>query len=180
MKAPIFETYRLILEPLSQKHVSERYLSWLNDPEVYRYLESGGNYTMSQLIDYVVDAEKKDIYFWAISLKENKKHIGNIKIDPIQTRHQTGEYAIMMGDQAEWAKGYAQEASLKIIDFAFSTLQLRKITLGVVQNNTSAVKLYEKLGFMTEGIYKQHGFYDGKYCDVLRMALFNPNLKQSS
>jgi RimJ/RimL family protein N-acetyltransferase len=42
------------------------------------------------------------------------------------------------------------------------------------------VKLYESLGFEVEGIYRMHGKYDGKYCDALRMALFNfndPNVK---
>ena len=36
-------------------------------------------------------------------------------------------------------------------------------------------KLYQKLGFEVEGIYKKHGKYQGKYCDIIRMALFNPN-----
>jgi RimJ/RimL family protein N-acetyltransferase len=52
---------------------------------------------------------------------------------------------------------------------------LRKITLGVVRQNTQAVALYEKLGFVTEGIYKEHLVYDGIYYDVLRMSLFNKN-----
>ena len=39
-----------------------------------------------------------------IHLKENCKHIGNIKIDPINKKHGTGEYGIMMGDKDEWGK----------------------------------------------------------------------------
>jgi len=30
------------------------------------------------------------------------------------------------------------------------------------------------MGFVIEGVYKKHGFYDNKYCDTFRMALFNP------
>ena len=35
------------------------------------------------------------------------------------------------------------------------------------------MKLSESLGFEVEGVYRMHGKYDGKYCDAIRMALFN-------
>ena len=31
----------------------------------------------------------------------------------------------------------------------------------------------QNLGFKTEGVYRMHGIYDGRFCDTLRMALFN-------
>jgi RimJ/RimL family protein N-acetyltransferase len=74
-------------------------------------------------------------------------------------------------------KGFAKEATQKIIDFCFNELEIRKLTLGVVADNFAAVKLYKKLNFKTEGIYKKHGLYQGKYCDIIRMALFNPNFE---
>jgi RimJ/RimL family protein N-acetyltransferase len=113
------------------------------------------------------------ISFWAITLKHKGLHIGNIKIDPINYKHQIGEYGILMGDKNNWGKGYAKEASQAVISFCFETLKLRKITLGVVEDNITAVKLYQSLGFEVEGKYRMHGKYDGKYCDAIRMALFN-------
>lgn len=83
-----------------------------------------------------------------------------------------------MGRKSEWGKGYAKEATIKIIDYCFQTLKVRKLTLGVVSENLAAVNLYKKLGFETEGVYKMHGIYQGKYCDVIRMALFNPSFKK--
>lgn len=174
MKAPILETERLIMRPLSLMHISTDYVDWLNDKDVNRYLETSGNYTIEMLNEYLQDVEQKNIYFWGIHLKNNNLHIGNIKIDPINIRHGLAEYGIMMGRKTEWGKGYAKEATLKIIDFSFNELSLRKITLGVVLDNSSAFNLYQKIGFEIEGIYKLHGFYDGKYCDSARMALFNP------
>jgi [ribosomal protein S5]-alanine N-acetyltransferase len=174
MMAPYIESERLYYEPLSLKHLSQDYVDWLNDPEVYKYLETGGDYTIEMLLSYLKDVEKKDIYFWAIHLKETHVHIGNIKIDPINKRHGTAEYGIMMGKRSEWAKGYAREASERIIRFCFQNIKIRKITLGVVANNIAAVNLYQRLNFETEGVYKNHGIYLGKYCDIYRMALFNP------
>ena len=82
-----------------------------------------------------IKIKNSKIFFWAITLKESGKHIGNIKIDPISQKHERGEYGIMMGDRSEWGKGYAREASEAVIRFCFETLKLRKVTLGVLTAN---------------------------------------------
>jgi RimJ/RimL family protein N-acetyltransferase len=151
------------------------YVNWMNNPDVFRYLETGGNYTLDDLKQYLQTVERTpDILFWAIHLREDQKHIGNIKIDPINKRHNLGEYGIMMGDSSEWGKGYAKEASQLVIEHCFEDLHIRKITLGVVEDNEPALKLYHNLGFCTEGVYQRHGYYSGKLCSVRRMAIFNP------
>ncbi len=176
IKAKEFDSERLIFKALDLSHCTDKYVSWLNDFEIYQYLETGGNYTKDMLHEYLTNVEKSNIYFWAIHLKDNEKHIGNIKIDPINIRHGLGEYGIMMGDKLEWGKGYAFEASKRIIDFCFyEGMNLRKMTLGVVRDNVGALKLYKKLGFEEEGHYLKHALHNGKYCDVIRMALFNTN-----
>ena len=167
------DTERLILEPMSINFCTLEYVKWLNDKEVYQYLDTGGNYSLEGLSDYLAKYSEKPVFFWAIIVKETNAHIGNIKIDPINQRHQIGEYGILMGDKNNWGKGYAKEASTAVIKYCFKTVGLRKITLGVVKENIAAVKLYESLGFQTEGIYQMHGVYAGKFCDVLRMAIFN-------
>lgn len=161
------------------KHLSQDYVDWLNDEEVYRYLETGGNYTIEMLKKYLSDVEKNNIYFWAIHTTEGALHLGNIKIDPINKRHGLAEYGIMMGRKSECRKGYAEEATTAIIKFCFSSLNIRKLTLGVVADNVSAFNLYQKSGFNIEGVYKKHGKYQGKYCDIMRMALFNSNYKSN-
>ena len=46
---PTLETERLKLEPISIKFCSNKYVNWLNDPEIYQYLDNGGNYTYNSL-----------------------------------------------------------------------------------------------------------------------------------
>jgi ribosomal-protein-alanine N-acetyltransferase len=168
------ESQRLLLIPINNSFCSVSYLSWLNDPDVCKYLESGGAYNIDTLNEYILNAVNNNVFLWAICLKNNNKHIGNIKIDPISFRHQRGEYGILIGDKTEWGKGYAKEASDLIIDFCFKKLNLRKITLGVVESNKAAVSLYKKMCFHIEGVYKDHGIYENKVENVLRMAIFNP------
>ena len=149
MKAVELESDRLFFKPLSQKHLSLDYVNWLNDIEVNAYLETGGNYTLQLLADFLKEQEQKDILFWAIHIKDSDKHIGNIKIDPINYERNSGEYGILIGDKANWGKGYANEASNRIIKHCFEQLQLTEITLGVIESNTKAVSMYHKIGFIT-------------------------------
>lgn len=172
---PSLESERLKLIPLSLVHLSDTYVSWMNDARVIAHLESGGNYTLDTLKEFLSDVEKKAILFWAIHLKSTNKHIGNIKIDPINAKHGFGEYGILMGDTDEWGKGYAKEASELVIEYCFDEeINLRKITLGVQAKNVSAVALYTRLGFKIEGKYIKHVRVEFGYDDILRMAIFNP------
>lgn len=171
----LLQSTRLKLEPLSSKFCTQKYVSWLNDLDINKFLETKGGYTLNSLNSYLENIENNNILAWAILIKENNKHIGNIKIDPINHRHGLGEYGILLGDKTEWHKGYAQEASKLVIDYCFKELNLRKINLGVVAKNVGALNLYKELGFCEEAVYKSHGKYDGEYCDVVRMFLFNEN-----
>jgi RimJ/RimL family protein N-acetyltransferase len=177
VKAPNLESERLFYTPLDLSFASKRYVDWMNDKEVNKFMESGGDYSLSKLHKFLEKVEKQEILFWAIITKETKKHIGNIKIDPLSLKNLTGEYGLMIGDKNEWGKGYATEASSEILKFCFSKkLNLRKITLGVVYENSTALKLYRKLGFEQEGLLKKHAKHEGRWCDIVRMAKFNPNL----
>lgn len=170
------ESERLILRPLSKIHLSNEYVSWLNDYDVNRFLETGGNYTKNKLQSFLQKIESLEILFWAIHLKKDSSHIGNIKIDPIDLKHKYGEYGILIGDKTQWGKGFAKEATLKVIDYCFSKeVDLRKINLGVNSKNVSAINLYQNIGFITEGILKKHIITGYGYDDVIRMAIFNSN-----
>ena len=76
-----------------------------------------------------------------------------------------------MGDRLNWGKGYAREATLRIVKYCFEELGLSKITLGVIQDNSNAVKLYEKMGFIIDEVKKDVGIYNNKLCNSLRMSL---------
>ena len=163
MKACYLESDRLYFKPLSRLHLSQNYVNWMNDDDVNRYLESGGDYTIEKLEAFLEEQEKKEILFWAIHLKSSNKHIGNIKIDPINFEDNIGEYGIMMGDKNEWGKGFAKESSLKIINYCFKNFRLNEIRLGVKTNNIAAVSLYENLGFIKYDILHEQA--------ILRMKL---------
>jgi ribosomal-protein-alanine N-acetyltransferase len=169
----ILNTDRLLLEPLNLKHATEKYVSWLNDHLVYRYLDTRGGQTIDSLREFINYQINNKIYVWAIIDKSLNVHIGNIKIDPINDVHKYGEYGILIGDKEYWGKGYAREASEVVLNYFFTKNNyLRKINLGVVDKNSDAINLYKKLGFKQEGYLNRHLLYDGVEVDVIRMAIF--------
>jgi RimJ/RimL family protein N-acetyltransferase len=168
---------RLFYKRLSIEHLSTEYLNWINDPLVNMYLETRGNYTMDLLKAYIEEQFEKEVYFWAIHLKDSDKHIGNIKIDPINLELNSGEYGILLGDRLSWGKGYAKEATKRILTYCFEELKLSKITLGVINENVMAVNLYKKIGFTVDKIKKNVGIYNHKLCDSIRMSLNVENFK---
>ena len=169
----VLHTERLVLEPLSSKHATEKYASWLNDPEVYKHLESRGGQTIDTINEFIDFQITNKVYIWAIIDKSLNTHIGNIKIDPINSTHKYGEYGILIGDKNYWGKGFAREASEAVLNYFFkNNIYLRKINLGVLKNNSDAINLYNKLGFKQEGYLQRHLVYDGTEEDVIRMAIF--------
>lgn len=165
------ESERLIYKRVASEHISEDYVGWINDSDVNRYLETRGNYNLDLLKSYIEDQYNKATYFWAIHLKSSNKHIGNIKIDPINFETKSGEYGILIGDKSNWGKGYASEATIRIINYCFDELGLTKITLGVIEDNTSAVNLYKKLGFQIDEVIQGTKEYNNKISKSLRMSI---------
>lgn len=165
---------RLVLKPLSMEHCTNQYVSWLNDPEVYQYLESGGDYSLESLRSYIQHVVDSDIYMWGIHLKSNGLHIGNIKIDPIDQSEKSGEYGIMIGERNQWGKGFAREASETVINHCFTDGPLlKKITLGVVAENGRALELYRSMGFGDETILRTPGKFENEHREIIRMLIYN-------
>ena len=164
---------KVYLRPLESDDLNAKYLGWLNDPEVNRYLEIGlFPYTKHQLEQYYDRlAETTNNVILAVAEKATDLHIGNVKLEPINWVHRTAVFGILIGDKSKWGNGYGTEATKLALDYAFDRLNLRKVSLGVVVDNTAAFKTYQKLGFVVEGTKRQEVFLCGDFMDVLWMGL---------
>ena len=173
LKKKVLESnIRVKLEPMSLYYANDKYLNWLLDSEVNKYLEVNHKISLNELKEYVESKINSDLFFWAI-LDEKNNHIGNIKLEPINLKNRNATLGILIGEKSVWGRGYASEAIKCVLDFSFDYLNLIKINLGVVEDNMPAVNLYLKLGFEIEGKLKKQGFYMGKYSNTLIMSYFN-------
>ena len=129
------------------------------------------------MTSYIEEQYKNEVYFWAIHRKDNKVHIGNIKIDPINIKTKSGEYGILIGDKLSWGKGFAKEATIQILEYCFEELKLSKVTLGVIEDNIKATSLYKNIGFVIDEKKEAVGTYNNKLSNALRMSLNVKNFK---
>lgn len=56
------------------------------------------------------------------------------------------------------------------LDLADNWLNIRRVELDVYTDNLTAIRMYEKFGFETEGIRKGLAFREGDYVDAYHMA----------
>ena len=167
---------RIFLRKVQLGDVCQKYVNWLNDSEVNQYLETRYQVqTISSVSKYVKKmVNKDDEYFFAICLNENEKHIGNIKLGPVNLVHKFGEISLLIGDKNQWGKGYATEAIYSITNFAFDVLELHKLTAGCYADNIGSIKSFKKVGFFNEGNWKDHYYSNGEYVDRVCLAILQP------
>lgn len=77
-------------------------------------------------------------------------------------------------------RGIGQALLEAVLDTGFNWMQLLRIELQVFADNTGAIALYEKMGFVTEGRHRAAGFRNGLHVDILSMALLVPALQTTS
>ena len=78
---------------------------------------------------------------------------------------------MFIGEEAFRGKGYSFPAAKKMLRIAFSQLDLNRVYLSVMADNTAAVKTYEKAGFVKEGLLKEDYLRSDGYIDVLIMGI---------
>jgi len=163
---------RILLRPIKISDVTTDYVKWLNSKKVNQFLESRfQHHTIQTLKNFLKKINQdENTFFYAIILKNNGKHIGNIKLGPINLKHKIGEIGIMIGDKKSWGQGYATEAINLLSNFSKNKLNLHKITAGSYANNIGSIKAFKNAGFFQEGIRKHHFKFKGKYVDVILLA----------
>jgi diamine N-acetyltransferase len=101
------------------------------------------------------------------------ERVGLVELVEINHIHRRAEFQIIIAP-AHQGKGHATVATQLAMDYAFTVLNLYKLSLIVDCENERAVHVYTKLGFREEGRLRHEFFVEGEYRDVLRMAAFQP------
>lgn len=165
----------IYLRNLCLQDANRDYCDWLNDPQVNRYLESRyQRWTVKKIKQYIKDVNSNNFnLFLAIIRKDCGRHIGNIKLGPVDLRHKHCDIGIIIGDKPSWGKGFATEAIKLARNYAFKTLKLQKLTAGVYGQNIGSLKVFKKSGFSVEGVQKKQYFCEGRYVDGILLGCTN-------
>lgn len=171
------ETSRLILRHLHQGDTGHPYLGWMHNAEVVRYLEirHAPPQTEASLAAYITAAnDAPDVLMFGICLQIDGRHIGNIKLGPIDRHHRRSDLGFLIGDRDCWGKGYASEAIKAVATFALRDLGLHKVTSGCYAPNVGSARALTKAGFSSEGVMRSHWLSDGEFVDGHLFALISP------
>lgn len=114
---------------------------------------------------------------FTIVLKETGAVIGDVALNEIDYLNNNGNVRIGIYDQEHYGKGYGPEALQLLLEYGFEVCNLYRISLNVFEYNKRAIKAYEKLGFVKEGVLRGELLYDGTYYDNILMSILRPEFK---
>ena len=177
---PVIESSRLYLKRTDVSDVSEKYISWLNDTRINRFLELRfEKHTLSTTLKHIKSVSSQEsIAMFSMYALPQKIHIGNIKLGDIRPQHGTAEIGILIGDSNYLGRGYGTESIGLVSHLAFNKLGLRRLMAGCYENNLGSIKAFEKNGFVREGLLRSHAYYNGTYVNVIRLGLLKSEWTQ--
>ena len=182
MKCPVLVGKLCTLRPVEESDVTEEYVSWLNDPEVHRYLGLGRvHLTRADVLASVqrFRASDRDILL-AIIDRKSDRHIGNVALNRVNWVHRNADTGLVIGCKEFWGKGYASEAWILLLEYAFRELNLHKVIATVVAGHESSQAALQKVGFKVEGRQREEFFLDGQYRDYIRLGVLHGEFSKDS
>ena len=162
----------VVLRPLDVDDAEQLYL-YKNDPDVGALL--GGvslGYTRSDIRDWIeYHRQRKDELLWAIAAADDGRCLGHVGFYKIDYRARSAEFGILIGDKSQWGKGHGRRIGGFSVEYGFEMLNLNRIALTVLEGNSVALRLYEKVGFREEGRLREGQYKRGAYVDLILMSL---------
>jgi [ribosomal protein S5]-alanine N-acetyltransferase len=162
----ILKNERLVLRKITPRD-SKDIFDCAKDEEVSLMVPLPTPYTRKNADDYIkLSSElwknKKEAQF---GIELEGRVVGMIGLMGLDFDKKSAEIGYWLGKNY-WGKGIMFESLKLVLVYAFSTLKLRRIHAGVYQPNLKSAKLLEKIGFIHEGIQREHGRFLGKWEDL--------------
>jgi [ribosomal protein S5]-alanine N-acetyltransferase len=157
------------LRPVAMADCSERYVSWLRDPLVNRFLETRWSEQTIETVQAFVGAmlESPHSHLLAIVERATERHVGNVKIGPVNAPHSFADISYFIGEREVWGRGLATEAVALATRFGFEALKLHRLQAGLYESNAASRRVLERAGYIYEGSLKAQLRLDGGWEDHL-------------
>ncbi|WP_044482393.1 GNAT family N-acetyltransferase [Paenibacillus antibioticophila] len=169
----LFQGNRVKLTALTEQD-AEIYADWSNDSEYLRNLDT--DYARPRSAEGYksdIQATISDLTQMEFGIRQidNHKLIGFAALNGIEWNNRAAHLAIGIGEKEYRSKGYGTEAIRLLLRYAFHELNLNRVGLDVNDNNTAAIRAYEKCGFTVEGRMREGILRDGVKIDRIYMGL---------
>jgi RimJ/RimL family protein N-acetyltransferase len=162
---------------LLQKEDAATLARWTEDGGYLRLQDTGiarpeSEESIASNIDR--DNDSSTTFSFGIRRAADNVLIGTVALFDVEWANRAAWVGIGLGDRLHWNHGYGSEAMELLIRYAFEELNLHRLQLTVIDYNSRAIAMYEKLGFTREGAYREFGERDGRRYDLLLYGLLRP------
>lgn len=152
------ETKHLLLREHKVEDYKQVYNNYANSEIVTKYLTWKAHENEEVTKDYLKSVEakygQKDVYYWAIVLKESNEVIGGIS--SVKNDDVCAELGYCLGVKY-WNKGYMQEAAIRVIDFFFEEVGFNVVLGRCIKENLGSKTVMEKAGLKLIGEVEEDG-----------------------
>ena len=151
-----------------------RFVSWLNDYRTSRTLGLRAPLSIpleEQWFERMVASQGKDGYHFVACLVADGRPIGTISLMELDLFNGSAGLGISIGTEEDRNKGHGTDMLRALLGFAFDFLRLERIWLDVYRMNEGARRVYERVGFVHEGVLRHAIFREGRYLDLDRMSI---------
>lgn len=168
-KSPELRHGAMHLMPYGEEHVATT-VRWLQQNDIRRLFGLTTAVTESSHRAWL--AEQADLYLWAM-YSGDADYIGNTSLR-VNARHRQGVFEIYIGNSASRRKGAGGSALQAVLAFAFTRIDLHRVSLYTLPGNPAAESLYKRAGFRQEGILRDCLYKDGAFLSQKAWSILAP------
>ena len=162
---------RAILRPVDESDIP-LFVRWINDPDVRQFVTRIFPATVGHEREWLESMRKNTDTNVTLVIQVKKQPIGLMGLHGIDWRNRIATTGAMIGEKSYWGKGYGTDAKMALLDYAFNTLNLRKIMSRVKAFNVRSLAYSLHCGYTIEGRLRRQHFENGKYYDEFVLGLF--------
>lgn len=152
-----------------QSDISEKYLSWLNNPLHMQYSEQRFLvHTFDSALSYLENFSNSSNYFFSIRVRNELVGTATFYVNDA---HRIGSPGILISPE-HVGKGFGKKA-WKLLVFDIPTqLGIRKVSAGTLEANSAMIRLFESSNMEFEARLKGEGVFNEMPSDVLLYRKF--------
>lgn len=167
---PTLNGKRVTLLPMGAEHF-EALWRVMSEPEVLRLTGSQGELAEARAREWVASrggtGDRLDL---VIVDNVTGACVGEAVLNLWDPDNRSCGFRILIGSEGQ-GKGLGTEATRLVVGHGFEELGLHRISLGVFAFNPRARRVYEKVGFVAEGVERDALLWDGEWVDSINMSI---------
>lgn len=161
----------VVLRQLDASHIDGTWQA-LHDPESIRFTGTHAAFSREQVERYLADRPgAPDRADWAVLRAGDGAYLGEAVLNELDAPNESMSFRIALAGPHAFGRGHGTEATRLVLDFAFDTVGLHRVGLEVFDFNARARRVYEKCGFVREGVLRDALLWEGRRHDALVMSV---------